>query len=327
MKESRFRKYLQKRRLKAQAIEVSVTAVKEFEKYLKARRQTLDSVSVTALKAYISLLIRDGQNSQDRLVAIARYCYIEKKNALFVYLAAVLGATNVLPDIGARLAAIAGDEIRSKVYDGVAFPPIGSPQDDYPPLTKVILDRMERELPPATCREVLTWNYHGVPAAAFKDAKDRFEKSASVDDYLRGEHELLVKELERCMKEGRLWYEQEITPEVVAFVKSNQEVSTGVRRGDRIIKVKIPYAPKQFLDEKDPTMQSYYACHCQLVRTALRDGKPHISPMFCYCSAGFEKVHFDVVFGEPVEVEVLETRLNGDPCCRFAIRIPKGKQK
>jgi hypothetical protein len=129
------------------------------------------------------------------------------------------------------------------------------------------------------------------------------------------------------MKEGRLWYEQEITPEVVAFVKNNQEIITGVRRGDKIIKVKIPYAPKQFLEEKDPTMKGYYACHCQLVRAALREGKPRIPSTFCYCSAGFEKVHFDVIFGEPVEVEVLETILNGDPCCRFAIQIPKSKLK
>jgi hypothetical protein len=327
LKESRFRKRLQKRKLEAKAIDASVNAVKEFEDYLKTRRETLDSASMATLKAYISLLIKDGQNSQDQLVAIARYCYIEKKNDLYVYLVSVLGATNVLPDIGARLATIAGDEARDRVFEGVSFPPIGAPQDDYPPLTERILDRMETELPSATCREVLTWNYHRVPAAAFKDAKNRFEKSASIDDYLKGEHELLVKELETCMKEGRLWYEQEITPEVVALVKNNQEINTGVRKGDKIIKVKIPYAPKQFLDEKDPVMKSYYACHCQLVRTALRDGKPRVSPTFCYCSAGYEKVHFDVIFGEPVEVEVLETRLNGDPCCRFAIQIPKGKLK
>ena len=327
LKESGFRRFLQERKLEAKIIDASVSAVKEFEKYLKTKKRTLDSANVTALKAYVSLLIRDGWNSQDRLVAIRRYCYLERKNDLYVYLASVLGATNVLPDIGARLATIADDETRRRVYEGITLPPIGAPQEGYPPLTKTILDRMETELPPATCREVLTWNYHGVPAAAFKDAKSRFEKSASIDDYLKGEHELLVEELETCMKEGRLWYEQEITPEVVAYVKHDQEINTGVRKGDRIFKVKIPYAPRQFLNEKDPVMKSYYACHCQLVRTALREGKPRISPIFCYCSAGFEKVHFDVIFGEPVEVELLETLLKGDARCRFAIKIPKGKVK
>ena len=327
MRESGFREYLQKRKLKAKAIDYSVSVVKEFERYLEENKQTFDSASVDALKEYVSLLIKEGKNSEGRLIAIARYCYYMKKNDLYVYLASIVGATNVLPDIGERLARVAGEETRRKVYRGVEFPPLGAPQDDYPKLTKTILERMEAELPPGKCREVMTWNYHQVPAAVFREAKKRFEKSASIDEYLKGEHKRLVEELESCMKKGQLWFEQEITPEVLEFVKNNQEINTGVRRGDKIFKAKIPYSPKQFLEEKDPTMRRYYACHCQLVRTALRDGKPKISPNFCYCSAGFEKLHFDVIFEEPVEVEVLETLLNGDPRCRFAIKIPKGKIK
>jgi hypothetical protein len=88
-----------------------------------------------------------------------------------------------------------------------------------------------------------------------------------------------------------------------------------------------PFDPKRYLKEKNPTLKRYYACHCPLVRTALRDGKPKISPMFCYCSGGYEKLHFDVIFGEPVEVELLETPLKGDMRCRFAIKIPEGKMK
>jgi predicted hydrocarbon binding protein len=91
--------------------------------------------------------------------------------------------------------------------------------------------------------------------------------------------------------------------------------------------IKIPFAPKQYLKEKDPTMKRYYACHCQLVRTSIRDGEPKVSKNFCYCSAGYEKLHFDAIFGEPVEVEILESALNGDERCRFVIKIPKAKMK
>jgi len=49
--------------------------------------------------------------------------------------------------------------------------------------------------------------------------------------------------------------------------------------------------------------------------------------MFCYCSAGYEKIGFDVIFEESVEVELLESALKGDSQCRFAIRIPRGKMK
>lgn len=327
MREKGFRRYLEKRKLNAKAIDFSVRTVKDFEEYLKMKRSTMKSANLNILKEYISLLMEERKNSKDRLITIARYCYYMKKNDFYIYFASILGAANVLLDIGERLGIIVGEESRVRVYKGIELPPLGAPQDAYPKLTKKILDRIEAELPTAKCREVLTWNYHKVPAAAFKEAKKRFATSASLDEYLKGEHERLVRELESCMKKGQLWFEQEITPEVLEFVKNNQEICTGVRRGDRISKVKIPYAPKQFLEEPNPILRKYFACHCQLARTALRDGKPKISPIFCYCSAGFEKVHFDVIFGESVEVELLETLLKGDQCCRFAIKIPKRKLK
>jgi hypothetical protein len=327
LKENAFRSYLKGRKLSATTIESSVAAVREFEKYLKKRRITLKSAGLDALRDYISLLIEENQNSKDRLVAIARYCYFAKKNDLYIYFTGLLGASDVLPAIGERLATIAGKAAQRRVFDDLKMPPLGSPQDSYPKLTKTILDRMEAELPAPTCRDILTWNYHNVPVEAFKDSKERFEKAASVDEYLKREHEGLIKELEDCMTEGRPWFEQEITPEVVEFVRGNQEICTGLRQGDKVYLTKIPYAPKQFLKEKDPTMRKYYACHCQLVRTALRDGKLKIPATFCYCSAGFEKLHFDAIFDEPVEVELLETPLKGDARCRFAIKIPKSKMK
>jgi hypothetical protein len=89
---------------------------------------------------------------------------------------------------------------------------------------------------------------------------------------------------------------------------------------------KIPYAPKQYLQATDPVLQRYYACHCPLVRSALRDGV-QISPTFCYCSGGYEKLHFDVIFEESIDVELLESALNGDVRCRFANKIPRDKIK
>lgn len=325
--ESEFRKHLESRGLSAENIDSAVSAVVEFEEHLKKRGMSLESVGLNAVKDYVSFLIEEGRNSRDRLVAVARYCSFAKKNDCFIYFTSILGARNVLPDIGERLGAIAGEEVQRRVCEGCELPPLGSPQEGYPMLTKRLVDRMEAELPSETCRKVLTWNYHKVPAETFKGSKERFEKASSIDEYLKGEHQRFVEELTGYMKSGRVWYEQEITPEVVKLVEGNPEIQNGVRHGDRIYVSKIPYAPKQFLAEKDPVMKRYYACHCPLVRTAIRDGAPKISPVFCYCSGGYEKLHFDVIFGEPVEVELLESVLKGDMRCRFAIRIPKGKMK
>ena len=325
--ENEFRKYLQERKLSAENADFAVSAVREFEEYLKEKGTTFESAGLGVLKEYVSLLIEEGKNSMDRLLAIARYCNLARKNEYYVYFASILGARNVLPDLGERLATIAGEKTRTKVFQGFELPPLGSPQENYPRLTRMIVDRMEAELPSETCKKILTWNYHRVPAEAFKEKKKRFEKANSIDEYLKDEHKRFIEELKGFMKEERIWYEQEITPEVLEFVMGNQEICTGVRHGERIYLTKIPYAPKQYLKEKDPTLKRYYACHCPLARSAIRDRKTKISPMFCYCSGGFEKLGFDVILGEPVEVELLESALKGDMRCRFAIKIPRGKMK
>jgi hypothetical protein len=324
--ESEFRKYLQEFRVRAEDVDFAMSAIKEFEEHLKEKNTSLEFADLEALKGYVSMLIAEGRNSWERLVAIARYCKFAKKNDYYIYFTSILGARNVLPDIGERLASIAGEEIRRRIFQGFTLPPLGSPQDDYPRITKRIMDKIEGEVPSETCKKILTWNYHKVPAEAFKEKKERFEKAANIDEYLKDEHKRLVEELERSMKDGRLWYEQEITPDVLQFVRNNQEICTGVRHGDKIYVTKIPYMPKQYLKEKDSTLKRYYACHCPLVRSAILEGVK-ISPMFCYCSGGYEKVHFDVIFGEPVDVELLESVLKGDLRCRFVNKILGAKMK
>ncbi len=327
MMENEFRKYLQGRKVTGEDADFAVNAVKEFEKYLKKSGRSFESADLDALKGYVSLLMSEGENSWDRLVAIARYCNLAKKNDYYIYFTSILGARNVLPYIGERLAATAGEETKRRVFQDFELPPLGTPQESYPKLTKMIMDRMEAELPSKTCRQILTWNYHRVPAEAFKEKKERFEKANSIDEYLKDEHKRLIEEMNGLIEEGKVWYEQEITLEVLEFVRDNQEICTGVRQSDKIYLTKIPYAPKQYLMEKDLTLKRYYACHCPLARSAIRDREPEISPMFCYCSSGFEKFGFDVIFDEPVKVELLESVLKGDMRCRFAIEIPRGKMK
>ena len=92
MKENAFRKYLEGRKISATIIESSVAAVKEFEKYLRKRKTTLKSAGLDVLSDYIALLIEEEKNSKDRLVAIARYCYLARRNDLYIYFAGLLGA-------------------------------------------------------------------------------------------------------------------------------------------------------------------------------------------------------------------------------------------
>jgi len=48
-----------------------------------------------------------------------------------------------------------------------------------------------------------------------------------------------------------------------------------------------------------------------------------VTPTWCQCSAGFHKRPYEVIFDQPVQAEVLQNVLQGDPVCRFAVYLPE----
>ena len=59
------------------------------------------------------------------------------------------------------------------------------------------------------------------------------------------------------------------------------------------------------------------------VRESLKVGDTSVSPTFCLCSAGFHKKRWDVIFEQPLDAEIVETVLEGDPWCKIAIHLPE----
>jgi len=327
LEEEEYRKYLRRREMKVGEVEDAVQAVREFEDSLRGKGKTFESASLGELKEYIAGLVTGGLNTGDRLVALARYFWFTKRNDFYSYFAAVLGGRGVYNSIGGRLGELAGEEKRREVFDGFTKPPLGSAPDTYPPCTRELLDRLGASLTPEQVRAVLAGNHHRIPVEGFSEMKKRWEAARTMEEFLVGEHERLVAELEGAMRSGRLWYEQVITPEVVEFVRGDQTIQCGVLVGDVVLKSKIPFAPDKWLEERDPKMRRYYTCHCQLAREAILNGTAEPLGTFCYCSAGYEKLPLEVVLGVSLEVEVLESVLAGGERCRFAIRIPKHKLK
>jgi hypothetical protein len=321
MREADYEAYLKKRGFNDKVIKRSVCAVGCFEGWLAGQGKGLEGAPVGDIEAYVQSLMARKRNAEWRIIALARYFYATGNKPGYIYMVSIVGARGVLPELGKRLARIAGEDARVKVFRGVAEPPLGTPPRDWPALTKKVVDRLE-ELPSPVYRKALAGNLHRVPASAFKEQKELFAKSSGIDDFLKKLHERSIGEIESFMREGRLWYEQEITPEVVELVRGNQEMLAGVRQGDRSYMTKIPYAPKDWLVERDPVNRRYLACHCPLARESIISGKDRVPGTWCYCSAGFEKFLFDTVFGEELEAEVLESVLAGDERCRFAIIIP-----
>jgi len=323
MKENEFGAYLESRKQPEASIDAAIVRVKEFETYLRTRGSQLDSVAVEDVRAYALKLIAEGANTMDRFLALARYAYVTDSNEVYIYFTRILGGLEVLESISERLEALAGKEARATVFADIEIPPLGAPPEAYPPVTAKLVGRLQN-LGPATCHRVLAGNHHRIPVEGFAKHKAWLAEAGSVDAFLKRVHDEAVAELERHLKEGKVWYEQVITPEIVEFVRGNQEVLSAVRDGGYLYKTKFPYAPDEWLKEEDPLKRRYFACHCPLAREAIIRGEPDIPLDWCYCSGGYGKLMFDVVFEKPTEVEVSESVLAGDDRCRFRIKIPEG---
>ena len=48
-----------------------------------------------------------------------------------------------------------------------------------------------------------------------------------------------------------------------------------------------------------------------------------LNAVFCNCSGGFSKKPWEVIFGQTLQVDLLESALKGDYRCRFAVHLPE----
>lgn len=322
--EVEYREFLEGRGMSAEKIDRYVESVERALKYFRDNGLELLDGSVEDFRGYVAHTVERGRNSYDVLMAVGRYAYMLDMKEVWIYYASILGGHTVYTSIRERLSEVAGDEVCEEVFSGVEIPPLGSEPDAYPAATKQLMNQLGRELPPKVYRRVLAGNHHRVPIEVFSKHREWLrELGGDIDAWLKRMHDAAVAELEDHRREGKVWYEQVITQDIVDYMKNNQEILSGIRDGEWIYNTKFPYDPQHYLNEVDPLMRCYYMCHCPLARAAVLSGEPEIPIDWCYCSAGYGKLRYDIAFGEETEAEVLESVFSGSDRCRFRIRIPE----
>jgi hypothetical protein len=327
--EEAFRERCKARGLDEAQIERALAFIGEFEDAFASMGLNMENITPEEMKDYVGDLVKQGQNEEERILALARYSYLLKNEPVYLLFTQIFGSYGVLPSISERAQQLAGERIGEELFKGIEVPPLGSLPEAFPPIVREMMVRMESRLPSELHHRILAGNHHGIPASAFDEERECYEKAPSVDAYLKGRHARMIDVLQQYCDEDKLWYEQKITQRVVDFVKSNQELLSAVRQGDTLFVTKIPYNPDRFLTETDPATKRYLACHCPLAASTILKEGTVVSPTWCYCSAGYEKTLFDNVFGESLEVEVKQSVLDGSERCRFAIRLPEevGRKK
>ncbi len=326
MREKAFRDYLIGRGFEKDVVESQIDAVQKIENQLKNQTPgwLLEDLNHTAGQELVDGMIDRGENTMENLLALVRYAKVIDNRELFVTIFQMLDGYEVMDNLYQKLGDVVGEDLRDCIFEDLPLPPLGLSKHEKSQYTSQIMSRMEEVFGTSTTRDLLKDSLRDLPDEYYPEEKHDFYEvcEGDMDRYLVYRGEKFVDLLRGYQERDELFFGQEITDDVIGFVEGNPEVGGGVREGNLIYETKIPYNAKAYLAETDPEKKRYHYCHCPWAKESIRKGTLTVSPTFCQCSAGFTKRPFEVIFGQSLHVDVIESVLQGDDVCRFAIHLP-----
>jgi len=324
MNKEAFGEFLKGRELTKREIEQSIAIVENYEAFLwiGGQNKTLKSSTREDVQAFSVSMINLGLNSYDNYIALARYGLFIENNELYVGVLELLDGAEALDNLYKKVGETLGETKRDEIFEGIELSPLGSPNTEKPIVMGAAMERLENQVDAETCKKILGSGLRDLEGAWYQEEKQKFKACGSIDEYLAKKGDDFIAQLEELKTENKLFFNQEITDEVISFVDRVPEIRQGVREGDILYEVKIPHMAIEYLEEMDEDKKRYYYCHCPWVKESLQTGEVSISPAFCNCSAAFHKKPWEVIFEQPLEAEIVESVLQGDLWCKIAIHLP-----
>ena len=320
-----FRRHLQDRDIAPEEIEQHLSIVERFESFLQdtGRQRPPNRPTAADLRAFSAQLVKQGLNVYHNYLALARLGRFTHNNELFVAAVEFLDGSEVMENLYRKLGQEVGEPTRDAIFRDIALPPLGVPPTQKYQVTAAVMDRLEELVDAPTCREILSGCLRNLRDEGYLAQRDAYLACGSLEAYLARKRQEFIAQLEQMRDDGSLYFTQPITDEVIDFVRDHPEINPGLLEGNVLYETKIPYMTQAYLAETDERMKRYHYCHCPWARESLRHGDVSVSATFCHCSAGFQKKPWEVIFGQPLRAELVESVLQGDPWCTFAIHLPE----
>jgi len=216
----------------------------------------------------------------------------------------------------AALDEVAGEQACQEVTRGSEGLSSDSEREDVIRWIRRAMGRLTGLVEEEQARDVMTRCACEYPVADLRDVRSAYEETGDVDVALA----ILQEKFETFLRETL-----RLPDGMVEEIVSKGWGLAGVRDGDTILATKIPKSGYlvQYMNEPDPDKRRALYCHCPLVRDVLRTPGT-IPSIYCYCGAGFYKGMWEEILQEPVEVELLESVLDGGEACKVAIHLRPG---
>ena len=211
------------------------------------------------------------------------------------------------------LEASAGAHVRLAVMAGSESLGEGCSPAEVVAWTQAALERLDRLVPEPQRRQVMTACACHYPRADLQEMQAAY--AANHD--LAQAHAMLQAQFETFLHQV-LSLDEAQAGEIIGRGWG----AAGVLQGNTILATKIPRSGslRQYFQETDPKKRRALYCHCPRIRSALESGAA-LSLTYCYCGAGFYQDIWQEITRQPVEVEVVQSVLQGADVCQFLLRI------
>jgi hypothetical protein len=211
---------------------------------------------------------------------------------------------------------IAGEDIRRQVMQGSEGLSSQSDRGEVIAWSQRAMERLDALVGEKERRDIMAGCACQCPKSELQEARQVYKSTGDTDLA----HRKLQERFEVFLKD-MLALDDDLFAEIVRRGWG----LAGVRHGDIIMATKIPKSGFliEYMRETDPGKRRQLYCHCPRIREMLKTSE-EISATYCYCGAGFYKGIWEEILQRPVEVEVLESVLQGDDACKIAIHLPAG---
>ncbi len=196
----------------------------------------------------------------------------------------------------------AGEPIRKEVMEGSQRIRSSSSPSKKAEWIKGAMEKLQALVDEETQKKIMIGTCpHTYPKGRIQKLGRRYERLGDLDKLLE------------IMRNDRSW-------------KGRSYYDHPVRDGNIIYMTKVACNPEAHQSAKTEHEKQLAYCHCPWVRAAISE-EEKISPIFCYCAAGWDKQLWEGILEKPVRVDIIKSLLQGDDCCTHVIHLPSNKEE
>lgn len=214
-----------------------------------------------------------------------------------------------------------GDEVWSELVKDIIIPDIDTESQCECRNMAAFMERFDKIVDKQTANKILSRVRHGLKTSQCAWAREKFLTYSDLDSFIKDNIQEGIADFEKLFNEGKDFYGQPVTAEVLEFIKTTPGMLSGSRDGNKLNLVTYPASMHEYLQAADPKMKRYHACHCPFAKESILADKA-VSSTLCYCSFGHIKNFWEAVFDRELDGEVITTALDGDMLCTFVIYLP-----